>query len=235
MYNIKKRKNGDEMKLKNMKQDDRPRERLIHFGAEALTDYELLAIMLGSGSKEQSVIELSMMLIQEYGLNRLLRMNFMELKQIKGIKEAKASKLMSCFELAKRCIKKEEGTANLSTSKGVFEFCKSDYMFTETEKLMAIFVDCKCNVLHKIFLGQSDSSVVTVPTREIIRYGLSCNAFGVILVHNHPSGEIEPSRSDIEATKRIEEVLLEINIHLLDHLIVGGDKFFSFLDSGLLN
>lgn len=223
------------MKLKDIEQKDRPRERLINLGAEALSDHELLAIMLGSGSKEQSVIELSLTLIQEYGLNRLLRMNFMELQQIKGIKEAKASKLMSCFELARRCIAKEKTQYNLSTSNAVFEYCKSDYMFADTEKLMAIFLDCKCNVINKLILGQTESSIVRVPIREIIRRGLSCNAFGVILVHNHPSGEIEPSRSDIESTKRIEELLLEINIHLLDHLIVSYNKFYSFLDSGLLN
>ncbi|MBE6137485.1 MAG: DNA repair protein RadC [Erysipelotrichaceae bacterium] len=223
------------MNIKLLDTLDRPRERLIRNGAQALSDYELIAIMLGSGTKEQDVIELSINLINAYGLEKLLRMNYIELKKIKGIKEAKATKLMACFELARRCIKKENNIITLKDAESVYRYAKSDYMFLREENLMVIYVDIKCKpILKKIYSNHYVGSV-EIPCREIIKDGLDVSAYGIFLIHNHPSNDLNPSSADIAATFKIRNVLKEVSIILFDHLIVSDISYYSFDENNILN
>lgn len=222
------------MKIKNISLSERPRERLIRLGSQALMDYELLAIMLGSGNKEQSVLELANALIEEYGLTRLLSMDFNELSKIKGIKQAKASKLMACFEIAKRCMNKKDNFISLLSAKEVYEFVSPDFMFLKQERLMILYVDVKCRVIHKSFLYDFNVSEVCLPIRKIIGDAINLSAYGIFLIHNHPSGDITPSISDIESTEYLKNLLAEVNIIVLDHLIVSDVKFYSFMDNKIL-
>lgn len=220
--------------IKDMDIEDRPREKLQRLGLKALSDYELLAIMLGSGIKGESVITLSKNLIDTYGLNNLFNMDLLQLSSIKGIKLAKASKLICCFELARRCLKNSDGSIIDSHLK-LFNEVYNDFLLQSNEKIMTIYVDCKCKIIKKRFIENDNSSFVELPLREIIKYALLTNCYGIFIIHNHPSGDIRPSKADVLATKKLYDSLIDINVHLLDHLIICNDKYFSFDKNNLLN
>lgn len=217
-----------------MNKEEMPRERMIHLGPQMLKDEELLAIMIGYGTSKKNVMELSHDLIEEYGLKRLFQMNYAELQSISGIKEAKATKLMACFEIAKRCVNTQNNEKTLKTSEDVYEYLKSDFYLAKNEKILALFVDNKCRVIKKKIINSTSSSMVEFPTREIIGDAILYNAYGIILAHNHPSNDIKPSKEDIVSTRRINSMLNEMNIVLLDHLIIGSDKYYSIVDNDIL-
>lgn len=222
------------MNFKMLNNEQRPRERLIKYGANSLSDYELLAIMLGSGSKKLNVIELSIMLINKYGIGKLLRMNYYELKKINGIKEAKATKLMACFELAKRCIKNEYNKTSIQTACELFNYVKNDFLFLMEENVMVVFVDVKCRVVFKKMYSDKDISMVTLPIRNIIKDGIDLASYGLFLIHNHPSGDVAPSSNDIQSTLRLKQILNAVNLVLLDHLIISDNEYFSFEENDIL-
>ncbi len=222
------------MKIKNIVAKERPRERLISKGANSLSDYELLAIMLGSGTKEKSVLELSIELIEKYGLEKLFQMDYKELKKIKGIKEAKASKLMSCFEIAKRCIAKKDNLIQLSNAIEVYQYVQSDFLYLKTERIMILYVDTKCRVIQKSFLNGDQVAKIELPVKKIIGEAIKWNAYGIFLIHNHPSGDVMPSSSDIDSTHYLITLLNEIGIAFLDHIIVSDTNFFSLMDNKII-
>ena len=211
-----------------------PREKLIKYGSESLKDYELLAIMLGSGSKEKSVFDLANDLINEYGLKRLFSMSFNELSKIKGIKHAKATKLMACFEIAKRCITISNNNIQFSSANIVYDFIKPDYLFLKTEKVTVVYVDAKCKLIRKISFDNFDVAHTSLPFRKIIGEAINNNAYGLFLIHNHPSGDVRPSKSDIESTHLMYNTLADIDIIMLDHVIVSDTKYYSFLEHNIL-
>lgn len=222
------------MNFKNIKNTEKPRERLIALGPESLSDYELLAIMLGSGTKEYNVMDLSIELINRYGLDKLLRMSYSELKKIKGIKEAKATKLMACFELAKRCIKKENIIKSFNNAKDVYSYVKSDYLFINEENIMVIYVDVKCRPIYKKIYSNKNIYKVEIPIKEIVKDAMNNFAYGIFLIHNHPSNEIKPSITDVNSTIKLSNILKSIDLILLDHIIVGKDEYFSFEENNIL-
>lgn len=211
-----------------------PREKLITMGKESLTDSELLAIMIGSGSKEKSVFELSNDLISKYGLKRLFSMSFNELSQIKGIKEAKATKLIACFEIAKRCMTIINNSLELSSASIIFDYIKPDYLFINVEKITVIYVDSKCRIIKKDAYENYEPSIVSLPVRRIVGEGINNNAYGLFLIHNHPNGDVRPSKSDVDSTHFLFDLLNDINILLLDHIIVSNTKYYSFLEHRIL-
>lgn len=224
------------MEIKQMDLGQRPRERLLRLGAGALSDYELLAILLGSGSKKKSVLDLALELVNAYGLERLFSLSFQELGRINGIKEAKATKLMACFELAKRCMRrKQERKRELTSALAVYEYVQPEYLFSQTEKTVILYVDSRCRVLQQSAFESELSFMVELPVRQIVKEAISNDAYGIFITHNHPTGEACPSKADYEATCRLREVLAELRVELLDHVIVGASGYFSFHDKNLLN
>ncbi len=219
----------------NMKKEDMPREKLIELGASNLTDYELLAIMLGSGTKKENVVDLSIRLINEYGLSNLIKMEYNDLKKINGIKEAKASKLMSTFEIVRRVIEREnkENIKSLTKPNEVYDYIISDYLLLNHEKICIIYLNSKLKVLEKSFFD-GDLAIAELPIKKIIKKALNIDAYGIILIHNHPSGDINPSIQDIDSTKSLNEILSNVNIVLFDHLIISSNgKYFSFNDNNI--
>lgn len=213
---------------------DLPREKLIKYGADSLYDFELLAIMIGSGTKEKSVFELANDLINEYGLKRLFSMSFTELSKIKGIKHAKATKLMACFEIAKRCITISNENIQFSSASIVYDFIKPYYLFLKNEVISVIFVDSKCRLINKLSFDNYEPAHATLPIKKIIGEAINNNAYGVFLIHNHPSGDVRPSKSDISTTNILYNTLTDIDIILMDHIIVSDTKYFSFLEHKIL-
>ena len=225
---------NEKMKLEEIKKEQRPRERLIEKGAKVLTDIELLAIILSFGSKKENVLELSSRLINDYGLERLLNMNYDELKQIDGIKEAKATKLMACFEIARRSIKKSNNGIEFIHSIDVVDYIKRDYQFIQNEMYSIIYVDVKGKLLKKLFFESELSYKVSISIRSIVKEGIILNAYGIYMIHNHPSNDVRPSSSDISTTKLVFETLKSIDINLIDHIIIGNDNYFSFYENKLI-
>ena len=209
-----------------------PREKIIKDGPNQLSDGELIAIMLGTGTKEENVFELSLRISKDIGLERLMEMDFAELKRIRGIGSAKATKLLACFEIAKRYMirKNEKETLQLISAKQAYEYVKNDYLLLSYEVVIVVFVDAKCRIIKKSIYENFEVAKALLPFRKIVKQGIDYGAHGIFLFHNHPSGDSTPSDGDIETTFKLKDVLKNVGILLLDHIIVGKNEYFSFND-----
>lgn len=212
-----------------------PREKLIKDGVTNLSDDELLAIMLGSGSKYEDVFHLAKRLIDDYGFSKLLQMEYKDLAKIQGIKMAKATKLMAVFEITKRCIKNEKNRFSISDSKSLFEYVYPDYMLKKKESLTVIYVDSKLRIIKKEEFSDNDYKEIKIPIKTIVKHSLDYDSYGIFLVHNHPAGSNKPSNADIEYTKMLSLVLKGCQIILLDHIIIADDTYYSFSDNASID
>ncbi len=222
------------MNVKNINKIDRPREKLIYNGANNLTDSELLAIMLDTGTKEYGVLELADKLIEEVGLDNLINISYNDLSKFKGIKMRKASKLLACFEIAKRCIIKNNKSVYIKSAFDCYQYIKNDYLFLGVERVIIVYVDSSLKIIKKTIFDSYDVAISTLPLKLIVKEAINYNAVGLFLSHNHPSGNPHPSKSDIIATINLYNALKNINIILFDHIIATNDIFFSFNDEGIL-
>ena len=217
------------MMIKEMPVSEKPREKALHYGIETLSNVELLALIIRCGTKEESAIALAgRILVECGGFHRLPELNLNDLKQIKGIKNAKALEILGSIELAKRFGNYEEPIqATIKTSEDVFHLLKSKLIFEKQEKFYVLFLDTKHRVIKEkvMFVGTLDSSIVH--PREIFKEAVACSSAAMICAHNHPSGVSSPSPEDIELTKNLSELSEMMNIPLLDHVIIGKSGFFS--------
>lgn len=213
---------------------ERPRERLINVGVENLSDEELLAIILKTGSKEMSVKELSSYILSSFGgIENLKKLKYHEVKKIKGIGEAKACTLVAISEIVRRMNRKVitlMGT-KLNTPLKIFEFYKSK-INNEQEQFYCIYLDASKKIIEEklLFIGTANYSLVH--PRDIFKEAYLLNATSIICVHNHPSGEVKPSKEDINLTIRLKEIGVIFGIRVIDHIIIGDDKYYSFLENG---
>lgn len=216
------------MKIKNINKDQRPKERLIKFGVNSLTNYELLAIILNTGTKEEGVIELASKLLNNYNL---LEINYDELIKIKGIKTSKATTIISFIELSKRLIKESNNIKNidLSNSLKIYNYVYLNFINLKTEKLQVLFLDIKLNLIYEKFFENFSENQVNFDIKELIRISILKNSKNIILIHNHPSGDSTPSKIDIINTKKIKEFLKNFDINLLEHIIIGKNQYYSII------
>lgn len=222
---------GGIMKIDLIDKDNRPREKIINKGAFYLTDDELLAIMLGSGTKEESILDLSARLIKEYGLKGMFNMNYNDLIKIPGIKEAKASKLLATFEIARRAMKEKDNNIILDKAIDVYNYIKSEYILLTEEVLTIIYVTTKLKVIGRDKFTTNNSSKVNVPYRDIVINAINKNAYGIFMVHNHPGGNIKPSPADIKVLNELKDILKPLEIHLFDSIIIAGDSYYSIAEA----
>lgn len=212
-----------------------PREKIIKYGVDSLEDFELLAVLLGSGTKGEPVLEFSKRILSEFnGLDDIINMKIDDWTQIKGIKNAKASKLIAFLEFSKRIYQYEKKNVSLRSSDEVFNYIKYDMVGKSHEQLIVLYVNVKCNLVKKKISSVGKVNILYVDAKEIVNDALKCNASGVFLIHNHPSGDVTPSPADIDLTNSIKKALQFFDIKLLDHLIIGGNKYFSFDCDNLL-
>lgn len=213
-----------------------PREKLVMTGAESLSDAELLAIFLRTGSQGTSVMVLAQQMLNEFGsLYRIMAASKEELTVIKGVGEAKMTQLHAIAELGRRFFASQLARENVMENPQVTRhYLQSVLAHQEREVFMALFLDNQHRVLQaqKMFTGTIAS--VEVHPREIVREALKLNAAAVILAHNHPSGIAEPSRADRDITRKIAQACALLNIRLLDHLVIGHGQFTSFAERGWL-
>ena len=222
------------MKLKLLPKIDRPREKLIVKGPQNLKDEELLAILLGTGVEGKNVIEVAKQILNRYSKRRLLKLTYSDLSKIKGIGPAKACTILAAAELIKRALKvKDDSLPIVQSTKDVI--LQVSYLREKTrEHLMAVYLNARNELLFRkhIFAGTLNANLVH--PREIFNEALKQNAASVILVHNHPSGDPEPSKADLEITKRIIEAGKIMGIDVLDHIIITKNKVFSFKEKKLI-
>jgi len=221
-------------KIFGLLKEEMPREKLITYGSDSLTNIELLAIILRVGNKEKNVIELSREILNTFDINLISRKSYNELLKFKGISKAKACQIIALFELSRRLsIKNYDKKIFLNSSKNVYENVNIYFKNLQYEKIMIVLVNSKNKLIKKEFIHEGSLNYSIIEPRKIIEKCLSYNASGFFLIHNHPSGDSTPSREDIEITKKIKEISNQLNIRFLDHLIIG-DEYFSLFDNNIL-
>ncbi|MGD6795670.1 RadC family protein [Metabacillus indicus] len=224
------------LKIHDFPLEDRPRERLIHDGPESLANHELLAILLRTGSKKESVLQLANRLLNHFeGLRFLKEASVAELTSISGIGEAKAVQVLAALELGRRInrLAYEDRYVIKSPQDGA-NYVMEEMRFLLQEHFVCLYLNTKNQVLHKqtVFIGSLNASIVH--PREVFKEALKRSAASIICIHNHPSGDPSPSREDIEVTKRLTECGKMLGIELLDHLIIGEQKYVSLKEKGYL-
>jgi len=215
------------MKIKDLPEQNRPRERFLKHGPEALSDSELFAIILRIGSPNENVIDMSNRLIKEYGLNNLFDCSLKELQKIKGIGPSKAMQLLAMAELGKRYSQSKNPIKKISQSKDVFDLFHERLKSKTQEEFYVLMLNSKNNVIkeHLVYKGTLDAAIIE--PREVFKEALKNSAAKIILIHNHPSGDPKPSDEDVEVTRKINNLGKELNIDLLDHIIIGNENYFS--------
>lgn len=222
------------IKIKELPKEERPYEKLTLMGVESLSNEELLAILLKSGYHNISSKDLATILIKEAnGIIGLSKMNYQELCSIKGIGMSKAAMILSSFELAKRveAVKVEIKHQKLNSCKMVFEYYSKKISDMKQEHFYVVYLDNAKNIIDDklLFIGTINYSVVH--PREIFKEAYLLSASAIICVHNHPSGNVFPSKEDLKLTSDIEKIGILLGIKLVDHIIIGHNQYYSFLEN----
>ncbi|MBP9715744.1 MAG: DNA repair protein RadC [Candidatus Pacebacteria bacterium] len=219
------------MKLKQLQKVDLPREKLAKYGVDKLKDYELLALLLGSGIKGLNVLELSkriLILVKKDGIGNITLKNLLE---IKGLGKAKASQVLSALELSKRL--NTENQIEILSSLDVWNFC-SDIRSTKREHFIAFYLDTQNRLIERQIISIGTLNASLVHPREVFEPALTLHASSILIAHNHPSGELNPSADDIEVTRRLVQSGKIIGVEIVDHIIVTKNSYLSFQQKNLL-
>ncbi|MGG1215190.1 DNA repair protein RadC [Micromonospora provocatoris] len=223
-----------DMMIRDVHLADRPRERLLRQGAKSLSNQELLAILLRTGTKEESVLVLANRVLSTFErLHQLKHATIEEMVAIKGIGEVKAIQILAAIELGRRLSQKQnDDKYTVRSPQDAAAYLMPDMTSLSQEHFVVLFLDVKNQIIHKktIFIGGLNASIVH--PREIFREAVKRSAASIICAHNHPSGVPTPSPEDIEVTKRIQEAGFIIGIELLDHIIIGDHQFTSLKEKG---
>lgn len=223
--------------IKNWAEDDRPREKLLLNGKRALSDSELLAIIMGSGSREESAVDLAKRILQSVSNNwhNLSRLSVKDLCKFKGIGTAKAVSIIAAMEIGRRReAQSHEEKPKITSSKDAFAILRSLIGDLQVEEFWVLFLNQANFVIHKEQISKGGISQTAVDVRIILKIALEEMATGVILAHNHPSGNLKPSKSDYIITQKVKKAAETLDLNVLDHLIVTQKSYFSFADEGEL-
>jgi len=216
--------------IKDIDLEDRPREKLAKLGKDKLSDEELLAIILSTGTKNVNALELARQILDSFTPEELLEVDIYELNRINGIKLAKASKIVASIQLGKRLSKKVvyKKIKTISSSEDAYKYVRDNLEFRKKEHFYTIFLNSKNDIIatEEISIGDLTSTIVN--PREVFRPAIKKSASSIIIIHNHPSGNPTPSKEDIIITNRLVECGKLLDIKVLDHLIIGNDSYYSF-------
>nr|WP_294925985.1 DNA repair protein RadC [uncultured Flavobacterium sp.] len=222
--------------ITNWSEDDRPREKLMLKGKNALSDAELIAILIGSGSRNESAVDLSKRILASVDtLNSLGKMSISQLIDFKGIGEAKAITIIAALELGRR--RRAEDSVEMTkitSSKMVFEIMQPIIGELPHEEFWVLFLNNSNKVILKSQLSKGGISGTIVDVRLVFKIALESGATGLILCHNHPSGTLMPSDADKHITKKLKMAGDSLDVKVLDHLIITETKYYSFVDEGIL-
>lgn len=209
-----------------------PREKLIKYGAQNLAEYELLAIILGVGCSEENVFELSKKIINSCeNLKGLLDLTYEELIKIKGVKQAKATKIIASIEFAKRIFEYKPLKQRLDNPDSIYSFMRFELENKGHEEFFVLYLDKKLRLIKKMLLAKGSLSALSFEIKDIFKNAVKLDSTNLILIHNHPSGTLKPSVSDIETTEKIVNAAKNLDIVVIDHLIIGECGYYSFLQN----
>ena len=216
---------------------DRPREKLMEKGRQVLSDAELIGILIGSGTRKLTAVQLSQQILSSVknDLNALGALTVQDLIKFPGIGEAKAITIIAALELGRR--RKEQEPAKrtkMLSSKDSFEFIYPDFMDLQYEEFWIILLDRGNHFIRKINVSKGGVAGTVVDVKRIFKEAIENLASYIVMCHNHPSGNLRPSEEDIRITKRMKEAGILMDIKVLDHLIIAGREYLSFIDEGLL-
>ena len=218
--------------IKNIPKIDRPREKLIQYGPEKLSNSELLALLLRSGNKDENAIEVAGKILKKFGAKELPNLNFKDLKKIPGLGPAKACEIIACFELGKRLLKDKKAQIFL-TPKEIWEELK-DLRNHKKEHFVIFYLDSRNQEIKRETISIGSLNANLVHPREVFEPAVRNLTAQIILAHNHPSGDPTPSEDDLEITKRLVESGKILGIEVIDHIIVAKNDFFSFKERKLI-
>jgi DNA repair protein RadC len=225
------------LSIKDWATDDKPREKLLSKGAKSLSDAELLAILIGSGTREISAVELSRTILADSANNlaNLGKKSIAELTKIKGIGQAKAITIVAALELGlRKKLSEISEKPKVTSSREAFEFIQSFISDIHHEEFWVLFLNRSNRIIEKFKLSQGGVSGTVIDVRLILKKALELLASSLIVCHNHPSGNLNPSDNDKKITEKIRVAAQQMDIKLLDHLIICDNSYFSFNDEGLL-
>lgn len=223
--------------IKAWAEADRPREKLLEQGRRVLTDAELLAILIGSGSRSESAVELCRRILSDvaHDLNALSQLSVAELCRYKGVGRAKAISIVAALELGRR--RKEQKIAErpfLNSSKRVYEYIRHLLEDLTHEEFWVLFLNRQCRLIEKRQIGKGGNDFTPVDIKQVLRLALACRASSIALAHNHPSGSINPSTLDIQVTHKLRDAASLLDLVVNDHLILANRQYYSMRDEGLL-
>lgn len=221
--------------LRELPVEERPRERLIKYGASSLSNYELLAILLRTGTKDCSVINLAKSILMKIeNINMLNDITIEELIQIKGVGQVKAIELLAAIELGKRINNPYTLNDVIDTPKKAYLYVKDELQHLTQENLVCLYLNTKSQVIAKKTITVGTISQTIINPRDIFKWAFKFSCFAIIIIHNHPSGHPEPSQPDIIMTKKILEAAKTVDLLLVDHIIIGKNKYYSFQENKIL-
>ena len=230
----------DYLTIKEMPEDARPRERLERSGSASLSNQELLAIILSTGSvaggKKYTAIDLATQLLKKFeSLKGIAQADFEQLKEVSGIGPAKACQVMAAFELGKRvAIFSGDSKPMIRQPTDVFEYFSTQMSLLTHEEFLVVVLDTKNRLIKHEFISKGTLNASIVHPRDVFRIAIIHSAAAVILLHNHPSGDPTPSSEDLDITRRLVEAGILLGINVLDHIIIAGAKFMSLKEMKLL-
>ncbi|MDD4141992.1 MAG: DNA repair protein RadC [Bacteroidales bacterium] len=223
--------------LKSLAAEDRPREKFLEKGAKAMTNAELLAILIRSGSKDENALDLAQKLLREhnFSLRELMQTDVNNLTKMKGIGNAKAISIVAAFELGIRsnsiC---SSSVTFIKSSSDIYSIFWPVVGNSKYEEFWVLYLSRNLKVIKKEKVGQGGVHATAIDPKRILKTALDCLASSIALCHNHPSGNTEPSNMDIQLTKKIISGSELVDIQVIDHIIVTNDSYYSFADNGIL-
>ena len=219
------------MRIKDISKENRPRERLEKNGVHVLSDAELLAVIFKTGNKQENAIVMSDRLITKYGIDKLNDLSLKELQEIRGIGPAKAMQIKVLFEFNKRHNLSKVNNLPIKTAKDVFLYASEKLADNKKEHFMVLHLDTKNKIIKDEIISIGTLNASIIHPREVFKSAIKESANSIILVHNHPSGDSEPSIEDKEITEKLMEAGEILNIKVLDHVIIGKDNYHSFKEN----
>ncbi len=219
-------------KIKDLPKVDRPREKLLKYGPNKLTTTELLAILLRTGINGLNVVELSNNILKLFGTENIQHITIADLQKIKGLGPVKSSEIIACIALGKRLLKEKQPLHAISPQ-NVFDSLK-DIRSLKKEHFIAIYLDTRNQEIHREIISIGTLNASLVHPREVFEPAVRNVAAGIILVHNHPSGDLKPSHEDMLITKKLVDSGELLDIHVLDHIIVTKDSYASLKEQDLI-
>jgi len=223
------------MRIHDIDPENRPRERFLSSGPASLSPAELLAIILRSGTPGRNIVDTCQELISKFSLERLPGLSLQELQAVNGIGEAKAMQVIAVFELQKRLHYTRNARLRVQSARDVFEYMKGRIPDETREHLCILFLDAKNRIIRHEIISVGTLTASLIHPREIFKAAIRESANAVILVHNHPSGDVQPSGADKQVTTILKQAGNLLQIDLLDHVIIGTEDWFSFRDHSMLS